>query len=113
MAIRVAVMGGVNRLPDSPFPPARLITIAVGLALLLILFRVIDTPVDTHGVNGVDITRKFGLWLGLLSAAATTCGGGRAMQESGASFGDMGGGGGAPAASSAPTTTMPAGGAAD
>src|SRR3954453_9856766 len=58
IAIGVAVMRGLNRLPDMPFPPATLITIAGGLALLLILFRVIDTPVDTHGVNGIDITRK-------------------------------------------------------
>src|SRR3954452_8415214 len=106
IAIGVAFLRAVDRLPDMPFPPATLLTAAGGLALLLILYRTIDTPVDTHGVNGIDVTRKFGLWLGLLSAAAITYGGWRAMQESGASFSDLGAGagagGGAGAAAAAP-----------
>lgn len=112
LAIGVAVLRGLDRLPEMPYPPATLITAAGALALLLILFRTIDTPVDTHGVNGIDVTRGFGLWLGLLSAAAVTYGGWRAMQESGVSFGSANGTGGAgtdaPAASTAPTTAMPA-----
>src|SRR3954447_20797713 len=78
IAIGVAVLRGLGRLPDMPFPPATLITVAGAIALLLILFRTIDTPGDVP--SGVDITRKFGLWLGLLSAAALTYGGWRAMQ---------------------------------
>jgi hypothetical protein len=111
IAIGVAVLRALDRVPDMPFPPATLLTIAGGLALLLILYRTIDTPVDTQGVEGIDVTRKFGLWLGLLSAAALTYGGWRAMQESGASFSDLtagAGGGGTPAAGpTAPTTQMP------
>src|SRR3954470_23177129 len=114
IAIGVAVMRALDRLPEMPYPPATLITIAGGVALVLILFRIIDTPVDTHGVDGIDVTRKFGVWLGLLSAAAITYGGWRAMQETGASFsgpgagGGGGGGGGGPATSpNAPTTQMP------
>jgi hypothetical protein len=118
LAIGVAVMRALNRLPDMPYPPATLLTIAGAIALLLILFRIIDTPVDTNGVDGIDVTRKIGVWIGLLSAAAITYGGWRAMQESGARFGDLGSGAGrtgAPAAggpaagSTAPTTQMPAG----
>lgn len=108
IAIGVAVLRALNRLPDMPFPPAQLVTIAGGVALLLIIYRIIDTPVDTGGVDGIDVTRKIGVWIGLLSAAAVTYGGWRAMAESGASFGG-GGAAAAPAASpTAPTTTMPA-----
>jgi hypothetical protein len=113
ICIGVAVTRALNRMPDLPYPPATIIAIAGGIALLLILFRTISTPVDTHGVSGIDVTRKIGLWIGLLSAAAITYGGWRAMQESGASFSDLGGGtspaGGAPPPSpAAPTTPMPA-----
>src|SRR3954447_9209446 len=87
IAIGVAVLRALNNMPDMPFPPATLITVAGGLALLLIIFRIIDTPVDTGGVDGIDVTRKIGVWIGLISAAALTYGGWRAMQESGASFG--------------------------
>jgi hypothetical protein len=113
IAIGVAVLRGLDRLPDMPFPPATLLFGAGAFALLLILYRTIDTPVDTHGVNGIDVTRKFGLWLGLLSAAAITYGGWRAAQESGApigasGIGGAGAGGTAAASSSDPTTPMPA-----
>jgi hypothetical protein len=116
LAIGVAVLRALGRLPDMSFPPATLLTIAGGLALLLIVYRTIDTPVDTQGVEGIDVTRKFGLWLGLLSAAALTYGGWRAMQESGASFSDLTAGagdggaraGGTPGASpTSATTQMP------
>jgi hypothetical protein len=114
IAIGVAVMRALNNMPDMPYPPATLVTIAGAIALLLIIFRIIDTPVDTQGVDGIDVQRKIGVWIGLLAAAALTYGGWRAMQESGASFDDLKSGGGAtagsaPAASpTAPTTTMPA-----
>jgi hypothetical protein len=114
IAIGVAVLRALNNLPDMPYHPATIVTIAGGLALLLIIFRIIDTPVDTGGVDGIDVTRKIGIWIGLLSAAAITYGGWRAMQESGASFGGSGAGtrapaGGTPPASpTAPTTQMPA-----
>lgn len=115
IAIGVAVMRGLNRMPDMPYPPATLLAIAGGIALLLILFRTISTPVDTGGVEGIDVTRKIGLWIGLLSAAAMAYGGWRAMQDSGARLSDLssGGGGGAGAGTAsptAPTTQMPAGG---
>jgi hypothetical protein len=116
IAIGVAVLRALDNLPDMPFAPAQLVTVAGGIALVLIIFRIIDTPVDTGGVDGIDVTRKIGVWIGLLAAAAVTYGGWRAMQESGASFGGAGtaagpgsGPGAPPAASStAPTTTMPA-----
>jgi hypothetical protein len=98
-------------MPEMPYSPALLVGIAGAVAFLLVLFRVLVQPFDVP--DQVDITRKFGIWLGLLSTIAMAYGGWRAMQEAGASFGDLGSGGragaGGPAASStAPTTTMPA-----
>jgi hypothetical protein len=120
IAIGVAVLRALDNMPDMPYPPATLLTVAGAIAFLLILFRLIVQPFDVP--DQVDVTRSLGIWIGLLSAAAITYGGWRAMQESGASFGDLGaggrarsaapaaGGGGAAAASpTAPTTPMPAG----
>src|SRR3954470_2344555 len=109
IAIGVAVMRALNRMPEMPYPPATLVAVAGAVALLLILFRIIDTPVDTHGVNGIDVTRKIGVWIGLLSAAAITYGGWRAMQEGPAAV-SSGGGAAAPAAPTTPMPAAPAGG---
>jgi hypothetical protein len=84
---------------------------AGALALLLILFRTISTPIDTGGVSGIDVTRKIGLWIGLLAAAALTYGGWRAMQDGPAPLRGPTGGG-TPASPTASTTAMPAGGGA-
>ena len=104
IAIGVAVLRGVNRMPVMPYPPSMLVTAAGGLAVLLILFRILDKPVDTHGVPGINVSLKFGIFVGLISAAGVAYGGWRAMQETGASFSSLGGGGGG---SAAPTTPMP------
>src|SRR5215210_2912624 len=94
IAIAVAVMRGLNRMPDVPYPPATIVAIAGALALLLILFRAIVTPIDTGGVDGIDVTRKFGLLIGLLSSAGIAYGGWRAMQDAGQSFSSLRGPGG-------------------
>lgn len=119
IGIGVAVLRAIDRMPEMPYPAATLVTVAGAIAVLLILFRIIDSPVDTHGVSGIDVSRKFGIWLGLVAAAAMTYGGWRAMQESGATFGDLGigglggagAGGSGATGSTAPTTAMPATGA--
>jgi phosphotransferase system glucose/maltose/N-acetylglucosamine-specific IIC component len=60
---------------------ASAITTALGfLSTVLVLYRVID-PVGDGGVS-----RKYGLFLGLIAAAAVTYGGWRAMQEEGTTF---------------------------
>jgi hypothetical protein len=110
LAIGVAVMRGLNRMPDMPYPPATVVAAAGGLALVLVLFRAIVTPIDTGGVDGIDVTRKFGLLIGLLSAAGVAYGGWRAMQDGGHSFGSAGGPGAPATSGTAPTTTMPPGG---
>ena len=109
IAVGVAVLRGLNRLPDMPYPPATLIAIAGAIAFLLVLFRLIVQPFDVP--DGVDITRKLGIWLGLIASAGMAYGGWRAMQEAGTSFGDLTAGRGAAAGgagSAEPTTPMPA-----
>ena len=108
IAIAAAVLRGLDRMPDLPAPVSTIVTGAGGLAVLLILYRLIDTPVDTHGVKGIDVSLKFGIFLGLFSAAGVAYGGWRAMQESGASFGSLGAAG-AGTAGNEPTTPMGAG----
>jgi hypothetical protein len=106
LAISVAIARATNRMPDMPYPAGTLLAGAGAFALLLIIFRIIDTPVDTGGVEGIDVTRKIGVWIGLLAAAAITYGGWRAMHEEPATA--TGGGAPAAAAPTAPTTPMPA-----
>jgi hypothetical protein len=63
-----------------------------GIAVLTILYRLIDTPFDAD--------REYGAFLGLIAAAGVAYGGWTAMQEEGASFSvqsdRVGGGGDAP-----------------
>jgi hypothetical protein len=71
--------------------PVALSAIVAGLGILsvvLVLFRIISPP-DLGGLGdfgGVDKTRKFGAFLGLIAAAGVAYGGYSAMQEEGTSF---------------------------
>src|SRR3954454_19304876 len=67
IAIAVAVLRAMDRMPELPFPPATLVAVAGAVALLLILFRFIFTPIDTHGVDNIDVVRKLGLYIGLVA----------------------------------------------
>jgi hypothetical protein len=79
-------------------------TIAAGLGILavvLILYRLIDPPGGEAEEFGVDIGRGIGAFLGLIAAAGVAAGGWMAMQEEGTSFKEQadrlgGGGGGGP-----------------
>jgi len=65
------------------------------LSVILIFYRIIDTPGDVTAVSAlleqeVDVTRKIGVWLGLIAAVGVAYGGWRATQEEEAtSFGDQ------------------------
>ena len=66
------------------------IVAGLGVVALLIIVISIFSPPNIAGVDlpdGVDKTRKIGVWLGLLAAIGVTYGGWRAMQEEGASYG--------------------------
>ncbi len=64
---------------------ASAITAGLGiLATLLVLYRVIDPP--DFGVEGLDVGRKIGVFLGLIASAGIGLGGWMAMQEEGTTF---------------------------
>jgi hypothetical protein len=118
LAVVVALGVALVRLTDADLePPVSLNTIVAvlgGLAVLLILYRIIDPPgFDSFGGVEIDTTRKLGIFLSLAAAAGITYGGFSAMREEGASFGDaadrLSGGGspGAPPTSHQPASTPP------
>ena len=93
LAIVAAVGVAVIRLTDADVePPVSLNTIVAvlgALAVLLILYRIVDPPGgSSFGGVSVDTTLKAGIFLGLLSAAGIAYGGYSAMREEGVTFGD-------------------------
>lgn len=93
LAIVVAVGVAVVRLTDADLePPVSLNAIVAGLgglAVLLILYRIISPPdFGSFGGVSVEATLKFSIFLGLLAAAGIAYGGYSAMREEGATFGD-------------------------
>jgi hypothetical protein len=93
LAIIAAIAVAVVRLTDAVFEPPvsmnAVVAILGAISVLLILYRIIDLPLDTD-IPGVEISRSIGIYLSLLAAAGITYGGYRAMQEEGTSFGDLG-----------------------
>jgi len=121
-AIVVAIGVAVIRLTDAdlelPFSLNTAVAVLGGLAVLLILYRIVNPPGggDFGGVS-VDTTLKLGIFLGLIAAAGIAYGGYSAMREEGASFGDAadrlsggsgpGSGGGQPPAGGPPPPPPP------
>jgi hypothetical protein len=94
-AVALAAARALGSPIDLPIAPSALITGFGVIAFLLILFRLIVTP-DAAGSDipagvevDVDVSRKIGVFLGLLAAAGMAIGGWLAMQEEGTSFGDQ------------------------
>lgn len=81
---------------DVDFPLSTVVAVLGGLATLLVLYRILDTPGDAD--------REWGVFVGLILSALVAYGGYRAMQEEGLTFGDaadrFGGPGGGPGAGS-------------
>ena len=93
ITIVVALVNVFLRLSDSEYEPPVSMNVAVailgGLSTLLVLFRIVDPPgFGSFGGISVDATLKFGIFLGLISAAGIAFGGYRGMQEEGSTFGD-------------------------
>jgi hypothetical protein len=70
------------------FPLSTAIAVLGGLSTLLVLFRLIVTPDIDVIVDEIDLSRSYGVFLGLLAAAGIAYGGWRAMEEEGTSFQD-------------------------
>lgn len=104
LAVVAAIAVAVIRLTDADLElPVSLnaIVAALGaLAVLLILYRIVDPPGGGSGFEGVEVdtTLKLGIFLSLVAAAGIAYGGYSAMREEGMTFGDVGdrlsGGGG-------------------
>ena len=96
--IGLAILQGTQRRLDLPVAASVVVTILGVLSVLLILFRIIDTPdfgatsVNVPGVGevdtGLEVTRKIGVFFGLIASAAVALGGYMSMQDEGTSFGE-------------------------
>ncbi|MDQ6751310.1 MAG: hypothetical protein M3Z33_11230, partial [Actinomycetota bacterium] len=112
-ALGLVVLVTSQRSVALPIAGSVIVTALGGLAVLLILFRIVSKPdVCAAGFcagNLLDRSLKFGVFLGLIGAAGIVFGGLRAMRDEGTSFGDAaqqlqgaGGGGTRPSASPVP-----------
>ena len=61
----------MDAMPELPQPPGLIIAGAGAFAVLLILFRLIVIPDGDVDVDGVDFSRKIGIFLGLIAAAGS------------------------------------------
>jgi hypothetical protein len=96
LAIVAAIGVAVIRLTDAdlelPISLNAIVAALGGLAVLLILYRIVDQPGGGGDFSGVevDVTLKVGIFLAFAAAVGIAYGGYRAMQEEGMSFGDVG-----------------------
>lgn len=97
LIVIVAAIGvAVVRISDAVFEPEISMNAVVaalgGIATLLILYRIIDTPGNSGSAGGisVDVNPALGIFLSLIAAVGIAYGGYRAMQEEGTTFGEVG-----------------------
>jgi hypothetical protein len=80
-----------NGVARSPIPLSIVTTVLGGIGTIILVIYVISPP-GAPGFGSVapefDLSREFGLWLGLVELIVLTFGGYKAMQEEGVSFGD-------------------------
>ena len=81
VALGLVIARAADAMPDLPQPPGLIIAAAGAFAVVLILFRLIVVPDGNVDVDGVDFSRKIGIFLGLIAAAGITFGGWTAMDE--------------------------------
>jgi hypothetical protein len=91
--VGLAIARATGAALDLPIAPSAIIAGLGGIAFLLILFRLIFTPDATGGADlpagvevDVDVSRKIGVFLGLLASAGMAIGGWLSMREEGAGF---------------------------
>ena len=67
--------------PTLPAPPGTIVAAAGALAALLILYRIVELP--GPDVEGVEISRKLGVFLGLIASLGIVFGGATSTNERG------------------------------
>jgi hypothetical protein len=85
IAVAIAITKALNVLPKQlPASPGLILLGLGGLALLLVLFRLLSIPDNGAGsIPGVDVGRSFGVFVALLAAAGVTVGGWLSWNEEG------------------------------
>ncbi len=82
LAVGMALVRAAGAMPsDLPVPAGMIVAAAGALAVLLILFRLISAPDPAITGEAVDLSRKAGIFLGLIAAAGIAFGGYMAMKE--------------------------------
>lgn len=82
VAVGMAVARAAGAMPANlPAPPGTIVAAAGALAVLLILFRLVSVPDPAITGDAVDLSRKIGIFLGLIAAAGIAFGGYTAMNE--------------------------------
>ncbi|HEX7292046.1 MAG TPA: hypothetical protein VF250_13045 [Conexibacter sp.] len=86
-ALALAVLTATERSPALPVTGSVIVTALAGLGTLLVLYRLLDTPVGDVP-DGVDVSRTIWAFLGLVAVAAVAYGGYLSMRDEGTSFSD-------------------------
>lgn len=82
VALIVTEAMGTLPLAKLPAPPSQILLGLCGLALLLVLFRVLSIPDgDVAEAAGLDLKRKWGLFFSLIAAGAMAYGAFRSQQD--------------------------------
>jgi hypothetical protein len=86
VAVAAALAQAAGAMPANLPAPAGTIVLAAGaLAVLIVLFRLLLPP--DGGIDELEVSRKIGVFLGLIAAAGVAFGGYTAMNERGSGTG--------------------------
>ena len=80
VAILLVAVKALGQLPPDLAIPLVLLGLGA-LAVLLVLFRIIDSPAPSDLPDQVDVSRKFGIFIALIGAAGIAYGGWRSNME--------------------------------
>ena len=87
-AIGLAFLTATERSPALPVTMSVIVTALAALGTLLVLYRLIDTPIGDVP-DGIDVGRTIWAFLGLIAIAGVTYGGYLSMREEGTSLSDV------------------------
>jgi len=86
-AIGLALLAASDAEVGIPVALSAIVTALGILSLILVIISIISPPdFGAPDIEGLDQSRKIGVWLGLIAVGAVTLGGFWAMQEEGTSF---------------------------